>query len=224
MKSVDKPIKIKGKNVNSMKNLNPVKKMEIMCIYRSKKGREVEFNLLKDGSDTMDYEDLEVPNFVSMMGGFSVTMDGYKTVFRGVNFNHLWKPVSFLLESLFWLEGLSSGLLDIDGEFSSNLILSTTIEEKFVLSKSGENGLNLSFLAPDEAPMKTRAQHYFSEVPLPLKDWKEAVYIALEEYFYCAEQVLHQNPNGNNAGVLNELIDLWKKIMGIVQLELKNKE
>ena len=191
------------------------KDIEIVCIYRSLEGREVEFPFLKDGSDTMDFEDLNLPNFVSVMGGFSVTVDEYKTVFRGINFYTALKPISFLLESLYWLHGLSSGLLDADDDFPSSVVVSTMIQEKLVLSNLDESLLTLSFLAPNKEQEDARGFYYFSDIQITQQDWREAVTVALEEYFYIAKQVLSQNPNGQNASFLLECIGLWKNITSL---------
>ena len=189
------------------------KKLEIICIYRSKEGREVEFSFLKDGSDTMDYEDFNLPNFVSILGGFSLTVDGYHTIYRGLNFYNALKPISFLLESLFWLEGLSSNLLDTDEDFPSSVVLNTMIEEKLVLNDLGENQLTLSFIASSKEQEDSRGFYYFNKIPINRQVWKEEVTLALEEYFHIAEQVLSKNPRGQNSSVLLEYIRLWKKMM-----------
>jgi len=189
-----------------------VKELEIMCIYRSRQGREVDLARIKDGSDTLDYEDLSLPNFLSIMGGISITINGFMTIYRGMNFYTILTPVSFLLDSLYWINGRTTGFLDLDSNYPSSLIINTMINEKLILSINENSKLSLSFVAPNKNQDKKRGFYYFEHISICRQKWTEAVCLALKEYFNISEEILKQNPKGQNIQVLRDFLNLWQDI------------
>ncbi|WBM74143.1 hypothetical protein [Saprospira grandis] len=191
------------------------KKLEIICIYCSimDGGPECNFSELKEGRCSMAEYDLKADNFDYILGGFLVAIDGYKIIFREMNFYTLLKPMTFLMETLYWLAGRTTNIFDVDEDDPSRLVLETMSAEKLVLTNIGDGKLTLSFLAANKEQEKRRGKNYFRDVVIKAEDWKEAVTLALEEYFYFAEQALKENPKSERAYLLSRYISLWKNIV-----------
>jgi len=177
-------------------------------------GPECNFSELKEGRCSMAEYDLKADNFDYIGGGFLVAIDGYKIIFREMNFYTLLKPMTFLMETLYWLTGRTTDMFDVDEDDPSRLVLETmNAAEKLVLTNIGDGKLTLSFLAANKEQEKRRGKNYFRDVVIKAEDWKEAVTLALEEYFYFAEQALKENPKSKKAYLLSCYISLWKNIV-----------
>ena len=189
------------------------KKLEIICIYCSimHGGPECNFSELKEGRCSMAEYDLKADNFDYIGGGFLVAIDGYKIIFREMNFYTLLKPITFLMETLYWLAGRTTDMFDVDEDDPSRLVLETMSAEKLVLTNIGDGKLTLSFLAANKEQEDRRGYYYCSDILIDTKDWKEATNKALEEYFTLAQKVISIN-EGQSSRTLNECIDLWEKV------------
>ena len=182
------------------------KKLEIICIYKSKFGDEFDF------PDPIGYiEDDEIANFEGITGGFFVTLNGYEVIFRKADFDTLLQAISFLLDSLYWLKESPPAERKTVEDDLLTLVLETMSGEKLVLTKVEDGKLTLSFLAANKEQEDRRGYYYCSDILIDTKDWKEATNKALEEYFTLAQKVISIN-EGQSSRTLNECIDLWEKV------------
>ncbi|WBM74142.1 hypothetical protein [Saprospira grandis] len=182
------------------------KKLEIICIYKSKFGDEFDFP-----HPIGCIEDDEIANFEGITGGFFVTLNGYEVIFRKADFDTLLQAISFLLDSLYWLKESPPAERKTVEDDLLTLVLETMSGEKLVLTKVEDGKLTLSFLAANKEQEDRRGYYYCSDILIDTKDWKEATNKALEEYFTLAQKVISIN-EGQSSRTLNECIDLWEKV------------
>lgn len=188
-------------------------KIEIICIYRSKEGREVEFNSLMDEADIMDYSDLEPKNFLNVMGGVQIAI-GNKILFRSTNFYTLNEVVSFLIHSLYWIKEKESGIWNEFDEYPNNSVINTMSlnKEHLILSRKSEKELFISFLPKSNEIDIKRGVYYFKKEIVLVRDWISSVKLALDEYFYYCEKVITLDKSNEYSKILKKYLLIWEKI------------
>ncbi len=184
--------------------------LEIVCIHRARTGREVNYHALVTGEDCMDPEDYEPDNFWQTMGGFSITRNGYQTIFSSTSFYNVVKCISFLLHSLYWLKGVRSDWFDDPEEHPGDVVVSTQ-DGMLRLSMAGGERVALSYTPDDRNSNPQRGQRYFYEEAFDKQVWATEVQKALEEYFTILSFVLDKADTDDGVEVLRSYRDVWKQ-------------
>jgi hypothetical protein len=190
------------------------KKLEISIILFSNKGREINFRELKSSNCCLEEEEMTPFFFWGATGGFELTVDGYKTIFRGFDFYVAIEAIRFLLNSLHWLEGKTSGY-NVDEEFPE-AVVSRFPNDNFIKLSRKENGI-LCFSYQSTLPQfeETRETRFFNEELFLSKDWAEAVRIGLKEYFDVLNPILRDNPKQEQSKILTDyLLNEWEYVKG----------
>jgi hypothetical protein len=190
------------------------RQLEINILYYSRTGRETTFTDIKNGKDSMDLEDY-VPNcFWMLMGGFQVTIDGYKTIFNSSDFHYLVKAASFLIHSQYWIKGKLSDWFDKDDTFPNDVIVRSTGDNLVRLQKNDVNFLKLSYTPKEPHPYK-RGERFFNEEIVEKIQWFQQTDIALSEYFDILLHVVDQNENTETSKTMLDYYAVWKAISDI---------
>ncbi|MBK7640168.1 MAG: hypothetical protein IPJ22_09025 [Bacteroidetes bacterium] len=143
------------------------KDLEIICLYRSNQGREVNYNTLVSGIDVMDLEDYVAENFWQTMGGLEITKDGNKTIFKSTDFYNIVKPINFILHSLYKIRNINCDWFDNDAD--QQIILKPAIFLKLKLLE--KNTLSLSYLPLTKETKYKRGKHYFADEIISIETW-----------------------------------------------------
>lgn len=187
-------------------------KLEIAIIYFSNEGREINFQELKHGGYSLSDEENNPEFFWGATGGLEITVDGYKTIFRGFEFYVAMKGVEFLLHSLFWLEGKLDGY-DVDPTFPESVVSRFSNHNYIKLSRNEEGILSLSYQPSDAQLAHEKRNRFFKDEQFSPKDWSEAARIALKNYFDVLNPILLANMEHKCSRILeNYLVKEWEKL------------
>jgi hypothetical protein len=167
-------------------------RLEIICIYRSREGRETDYYFLSNNKYVMDLEDYKPGGFWQTGGGFMITKNKYLTIFNSTSFYNVVKAVSFLLHTLYWAKELTCNWFDESEEYPGDVIVKTYTESEDTLrlSKYGADQVSLSYFPAKPLTNNLRGNHYFSNEIFSLTEWVSAVNIALTEYFFMLNEVV----------------------------------
>lgn len=186
--------------------------IEIFTIYRSNEGRETSFFNIVNSKDLMDDEHYEPSNFWNCMGGLSICINQYQTVFCSTNFYNLVKATSFLIHSLYWIKSRRSDWFDIDDDYPHNVIVRITSTEILMLRQIDERELFLSFFSSERNHVRQRGDRYFENIAINKNDWYNASMIALSEYFTMLVKVVQNNPTDDTCKIMMSYYDVWRDI------------
>lgn len=190
------------------------KKIEISIILFSNQGREINFRELKSGNSFLDEEDLSPYFFWAAQGGFELTVDGCKTIFRGFEFYVALEAIKFLLQSLHWLEGKTISF-DVDKEFPDAVVSRFPNDNFIKLSRKDNETLSFSYQPTLPQFEEVRGTRFFNEEVFLSKDWAEAVRIGLKEYFDVLNPILQDNQQQEQSKILTDyLVKEWEYVKG----------
>lgn len=189
-------------------------KLEILCIYRSGLGREVSFDVLSKGTDALDEDEYNIKSFWQVTGGFSVTRNGHNTIYNNTDFYNMYKAVSFLLESLYWINGKTYEKFDKDDEFPDCVIHRAPFSGDITKLKKGANGIVLSYLPKNNFVTYKRGTRYFDNELFNTSEWEQEVNIALGEYFQVFTRVIELTDNLETLDISPQLnyLKAWEAI------------
>lgn len=191
-----------------MKNSSEV---EVLCLYYSYTGRETNYYEISNGIDSIDEDDFIPTNFWASLGGFSITIDGFYTIFTSHNFYNMVKATSFLISSIYWLQGKKSDWFDIDGE-DVQIDIKFGLNELLTMKKADSDNIVLSYLSVNDGLGKKRGSHFFDGVYISKKVWIKAVSIALNEYFTVLENIVADNPEDKNCKLMSAYYNTWQLV------------
>lgn len=187
--------------------------LEINVIYCSKEGREVLFTDIVNNADVMALEDYEPSNYWNVLGGFEVTLNGHFTIFRSCSFYCLVKATSFLISSIYWLEGKTSEWFDYDEKFPNIISINPTPDTTVKLERLNDTELLFSYTNNKEEYISRRGDRYFCDVKISTYDWITQTTIAMNEYFTALSFVLDKNDKDDKiAKTMKEYLDVWHNI------------
>jgi len=189
--------------------------IEIFTIYRSNEGRETSFYNIVNSKDVIDDEHYEPSKFWNCMGGLSVCINQYQTVFCSTNFYNLVKATSFLIHSLYWIKNRRSDWFDIDDDYPNDIILRTTSNEIIRLANHNEEALSLSFTSSEVNHVRQRGDRYFESVLIKKEGWYAAAKLALEEYFEVLLRVVKNSSGDSTSRTMMSYYDVWKNLKAI---------
>ncbi|MBK8671492.1 MAG: hypothetical protein IPN93_00430 [Bacteroidetes bacterium] len=188
------------------------KDLEIICLYRSNQGREVNYNTLVSGIDVMDLEDYVAENFWQTMGGLEITKDGNKTIFKSTDFYNIVKPINFILHSLYKIRNINCDWFDNDESDPSQIILQTAANDILKLKLLEKNTLSLSYLPLTKETKYKRGKHYFADEIISIETWVIEAEMALKEYFETLSKVTRESDENNTVKIMKEYLDVFKNI------------
>ncbi len=186
--------------------------IEIITIYRSNEGRETSFFNIVNSKDIMDDEHYKPSNFWNCMGGLSICINQYQTVFCSTNFYNLAKATSFLIHSLYWIKSRRSVWFDIDDDYPHSVIVRITSTEILMLSQIDEREIFLSFFSTERDHVRQRGDRYFESIAINKNDWYNASMVALSEYFEVLVKVVQNNPTDDTCKIMMGYYDVWRDI------------
>lgn len=189
--------------------------IEVMCFHLSNADAETTYyDICRDGIPAMDMDNWDIKSFWMAYGGFTITLDGYKTVFHSGGFYNIVKATTFLLNTIYWLEGKSSGWFN-DHEGAEELFINLGLHETFKVRKKNEHEILLSYYRENNAALRNRGEHFFHELLLSRDSWIDACKIALGEYFQMVREIADAHPESKLKRVLDEYYDVWMGVSGI---------
>jgi hypothetical protein len=188
--------------------------LEVTILYYSCSGREVTFTSIVNGEDAMDQEDYEPKPFSSLMGGFQLTVDGYKTIFSSSDFHYLVKATSFLIHSLYWIRSKTSEWFDKDDDFPNDVIVKSTGDNLIRLQNFRETEVNFSY-SPKERRTLKRGDRFFDGVTIEKQVWFNQTDIALKEYFDILLRVVSPKNDDETSKVMLDYYKVWKAISNL---------
>jgi hypothetical protein len=186
--------------------------LEINIFYASRGGREITFTDIANSSDCMDLEDYEAEAFWMLTGGFQVTLDGYKTIFRSSDFHYLVKATSFLIHSLYWIKNKTSDWFDKDDTFPNDVIVKSTGGNLVRLQSINDDELKFSHTPPNEKHLVKRGDRFFAGAIIHKKEWFIQTNVALKEYFDTLSFVVDKSEKSKTSEVMIEYYEVWKAI------------
>ena len=185
--------------------------LEINVLYWSSDGRETSFTAIADGSDYMDEENYEPKAFWSVMGGFQVTLEGYKMIFSSSDFHYMVKATSFLIHSLYLIAGMTSDWFDSEDIFEDKVTLKSTGDNLICLKKMN-GGMILFSFEPKEVRPRKRGDRFFDGVALKEEEWFKEADIALQEYFEILLRVANDHEDNETSRIMLSYYGVWKAI------------
>jgi hypothetical protein len=189
-------------------------RLEINIIYRSSNGREATFTDIKNGTEAIDIEEYEPKQFWLLMGGFQVTLEKYKTIFRSSDFHYLVKATSFLIYSLYWIKGEVSEWFDKDDMFSNDVVVRSTGGNLIRLQSTGNNTLTFSYI-PKEPHSYKRGERFFEAMEIEKALWFQEADIALSEYFEVLLRVVRQSEASETSNLMLQYYGVWKALSAL---------
>lgn len=186
-------------------------RVEIMGLYSSYSGREITYYEVANKLELLDADDYSSSGFWCSLGGFTITLEGYKTIFRSFAFYNMVKATSFLLNSIYWLKGIHSDWFN-SHEDVSELSIEFGMEEIMVVKKIEREKISLSYYKKNILYQPERGDMFFRDILMNIQEWINACEIALQEYFTVLLQVVRNEPNDNAARLIKEYYDVWVKI------------
>jgi len=187
-------------------------RLEICIHYLSKNDREIRFVDIVKGSDIMDADEYMPEPFWSAMGGFEVTLGGYKTIFHSSDFHYLVKATNFLIHSLYWIKGRTSDRFDKDDAFPNDVIVRSTGSNLIRLQAMNDKELSFSYTPSKDTLISERGDRFFERVILDKQEWFKQTDIALKEYFDTLINIINRNERSDVNKVMLEYHKVWKVI------------
>ena len=184
--------------------------LEINLLHYTTKERIVSYGDIARHVDYLDSEDLEPTNFWGACGGFEVTVDGFKTIFRNLEFYVLLRAIDFLLCSLFWIKGNRIGWFDIDHEFPNDVVARFQSGNFIRLQRGEAQSLLFSFLPTDMNKFGLKGTRFFSSEIINREEWCQKARLALSQYFDVLVKVIDKEPDHPQSKVLKAYQDLWE--------------
>lgn len=176
------------------------------------KGREINFRKSKSGNCYLEEDEMTPFFFWAATGGFELTVDGYKTIFRGFEFYVALEAIRFLLHSLHWLEGKTSSY-DVDEEFPEAVVSRFPNHNFIKLSRKENEKLSFSYQSTLPQFEESRGTRFFREELFLSKDWAEAVRNGLKEYFDVLNPILLDNHEQEQSIILTDyLTNEWEYV------------
>jgi hypothetical protein len=188
-----------------------MKEIEIMCFYYSYVGREVSYYEICNGTDLMDESDYASNNFWFSLGGFSITVDGFKTIFKSHDFYNMTKATSFLLNTLYWLDNKYSNWFN-DYKNAEEISIEFGLNEKLTIRNCDIQKIALSYSHQNATHQKKRGDRFFESVILDKQEWVGAVKAGLSEYFEILLKVAQSNQNDSTSKTMMEYYNIWKGV------------
>jgi hypothetical protein len=123
------------------------------------------------------------------------------------------KAVSFLLNSVYWLEKKKSDWFN-DYSDTDRLSIEFGLNQELLIRDDSSTHIALSYSSRKEGFKKGRGERFFEEVFFDKKEWIAAVKIALSEYFTILLYVAENNPDNDTSRVMLTYYDVWKEVSG----------
>ena len=123
------------------------KKLEISIILFSDGGREINFRELRSGKSYFEQKELNPEFFWGATGGFEITIDANKTIYKGFEFYVALEAIRFLLHS--------------DEEFPHAVISRFSNQNFIKLSKIENNTLSFSYQSTENQLEVKRGNRFF---------------------------------------------------------------
>ncbi len=192
--------------------MSTITDIEVIVLYQSIGGKEISFFDLLNHREAIDSEASEPANFWWSYGGFEIAINDYKVIFHSCNFQYLVKATSFLIQSLYWLQGEKSDWFDTDDDYPNDVVLKTTSGEELHLTKNGIDDVKLSFTPKKKPYENERATRYFENLVIGKAEWENATRLALNEYFEVLLSVIQNSPDDEMSKTMLNYYDVWKDI------------
>ena len=192
--------------------MSTITDVEIIVLYHSIDGKEISFFDLFNRREAIDSEASEPAKFWWSYGGFEIAINDYKVIFHSCNFQYLVKATSFLIQSLYWLQGEKSDWFDTDDDYPNDVVLKTTSGEELHLTKNGIDDVKLSFTPKKKPYENERATRYFENLVIGKAEWENATRLALNEYFEVLLSVIQNSPDDEMSKTMLNYYDVWKDI------------
>ena len=186
-------------------------KIEVLCFYYSYAGREVNYNDILNKLDFMDEEDRTPSGFWTSLGGFSITIDGFKTIYSNHNFYNMVKASTFLLNTVYWLNGKESDWFNKPIN-ASELSIEFGVNEKLTIHNKSLTEISLSYSNQTIGYERKRGDRYFEDIVLPKQEWVNAVKVGLNEYFKVLLQIAHNDKNNDTSKIMQEYYSVWNLV------------
>lgn len=187
------------------------KEIEVLCLYYSYTGRETNYFEIVNNLDVMDEEDYQSKEFWASLGGFSITLAGYNTIFSSHNFYNMVKATSFLLSTLYWLQDKKTDWFDYNFN-DKEIWIELGKDEMFKIVKHSEGEILLSYYTMGNEAGHRRGVRYFDGVKVEKDRWLESVNLALSEYFQVLQQVIDKGSETNLIQTMLEYYTVWEEI------------
>jgi len=188
------------------------KEIQIMCIYRSDVGREVEYYYLSNKTELMDEADYLPAKFWQTMGGISIIINKYNTIFSSTDFYNIVKINTFLLHTLYWLKEKESSWFDVDDDYNNDVVVYTGTNDLLKLSEKNQDELVLSFTPVKDKQATDRTDRYFSNETFTKEAWYNAAHLALSEYFSILQEVVKRDPSHPSSKIMLEYYNVWSSL------------
>lgn len=184
-------------------------KIEVLCFYYSYAGREVSYYDILNKTDFMDETDQTPNDFWCSLGGFSITIDGFKTIFNNHNFYNMVKASTFLLNTLYWLAGKESDWFN-QAPNTDELYVEFGVNEKLIIRDRSLTEISLSYSNQTVGYERKRGDRFFEDIILSKQEWIDAVKAGLNEYFTVLLQAT--NNNDSTSKIMQEYYNVWKQV------------
>ncbi len=192
--------------------LSEIKDIEVYLLYSPNDNKEYSFFEIVREAVPLDFKDYEASNFWGINGGFEIVANGYCSIFRNTDFHYLVKATSFLLHSLYWIQGKKSDWFDVDDDYPNDVVARTTNNKLLILKNINENEVSLAFTSSENNHANARGTRYFENIAINKNDWGNAVKLALSEYFEVLLTVVQNNPNDSTSKTMMGYYDVWRNI------------
>jgi hypothetical protein len=194
----------------SQNNNSMIDKIDVFLVYLSNEGREVYLYDIVSGNDVMDALHYEPLEFWKAYGGIEIVVNDYYIILHVTDFSYLVKVTSFLIHSLYWLSNKKAEWFDEDK--SGCVILKTTSGNSVSLKKRDSDTICISYLPAENIYVKKRGDKFFEGVLFDVVGWKEAVNMALSEYFKILNELVLNNSEDPMSNTMKKYLKLWEDI------------
>lgn len=190
--------------------------IEVTCFHLSYAGAETTYyDISRNGFPVMDLDNWDIDGFWGAHGGFTITIDGYKTVFHSSEFYNIVKATTFLLNTIYWLEGKPSDWFN-DYTGAEELSITFGLQEVFKVRKKNEDAIYLSYYREDASAERTRGDRFFTDLLVSRDSWIDACKVALDEYFQVLKEIADGYPTSGYAPTLHRYYDVWMGVKGTI--------
>lgn len=187
--------------------------IKVFVLYCSGTGREISFFELVQGENAMDLDDYTPEEFWGVSGGMEIIINDHYSIFRSTDFYYVVKATNFLIHSLYWIQGKKCDRFDEDDDYPNDVVIRTTGNKEIRLARTGtENEVQLSFTPKEKLYNNDRGIRYFEGITINKSEWKNAVQLALDEYFEVLTRTIENNPEDKRNTVMLNYYDAWKEI------------
>jgi hypothetical protein len=176
--------------------------VEVYLLYSPRNDREYSFFEIVNDKIPLELSDSEPVGFWGIGGGLEIVINGYCSIFRSTDFNHLVKATSFLIHSMYWIKGRDSDWFDADDTYPDDVVLRTTNKNMLRLKSNDQETLVLSYTAVENTYQKKRGNKFFNDIILSKEYWLAACEQALREYFEVLHKVVEFSPTNETAKIM----------------------